>query len=52
MRENQEICHRCIQNVKHVILWPEKENNYFSTYPPPTLIHLSHSFTSASKPEV
>jgi hypothetical protein len=25
-------------------------NIYFSTYPPPTLIHLSHRFTSASKP--
>jgi hypothetical protein len=23
---------------------------YFSTYPPPTLIHLSYRFTSASKP--
>jgi hypothetical protein len=29
----------------------ELENNmYFSTYPPPTLIHLSNRFTSASKP--
>jgi hypothetical protein len=26
------------------------KNIYFSTYPPPTLIHLSHRFTSASKP--
>jgi hypothetical protein len=25
------------------------ENIYFSTYPPTTLIHLSHRFTSASK---
>jgi hypothetical protein len=27
-----------------------RKNIYFSTYPPPTLIHLSHRFTSASKP--
>jgi hypothetical protein len=26
------------------------KNTYFSTYPPPTLIHLTHRFTSASKP--
>jgi hypothetical protein len=26
------------------------KNIYFSTYPPPTLIHLPHRFTSASKP--
>jgi hypothetical protein len=26
------------------------KNVHFSTYPPPTLIHLSHHFTSASKP--
>jgi hypothetical protein len=26
------------------------KNIYFSTYPPSTLIHLSHRFTSASKP--
>jgi hypothetical protein len=30
--------------------WGEKTPIYFSTYPPPTLIHLSHHFTSASKP--
>jgi hypothetical protein len=27
-----------------------EKNIYISTYPPPTLIHLSHRFTSASKP--
>jgi hypothetical protein len=32
-----------------VILAPGR-NIYFSTYPRPTLIHLSHCFTSASKP--
>jgi hypothetical protein len=37
-----------IEHIKHVIFEPE--NTYFSTYPPPTLIHLSHRFTSASKP--
>jgi hypothetical protein len=37
-------------NVKHVIFKPE-ENIYFSTYPPPTLIHLSHPFTSSSTPQ-
>jgi hypothetical protein len=26
------------------------QKNYFSTYPPPTLMHLSHRFTIASKP--
>jgi hypothetical protein len=31
-----------------VIFEPVK-NIYFSTYPPPTSIHLSHHFTSASK---
>jgi hypothetical protein len=36
--------------VKHVIFEPGKENVYFSTYPPPTLLHLSHHFTSALKP--
>jgi hypothetical protein len=28
------------------------KNIYFSTYPPPTLTHLSNHFTSASKPAV
>jgi hypothetical protein len=32
-----------------VIFEPGK-NVYFSTYPPPTLLHLSHLFTSAWKP--
>jgi hypothetical protein len=27
-----------------------KKNIYLSTYPPQTLIHLPHRFTSASKP--
>jgi hypothetical protein len=27
-----------------------EKNIYFSTYPPPTLIHLSYHFVSASKP--
>jgi hypothetical protein len=27
-----------------------EENIYFSTYPPPALINLSHRFTIASKP--
>jgi hypothetical protein len=26
------------------------EKKYFSKYPPPTLVHVSHRFTSASKP--
>jgi hypothetical protein len=30
----------------------KKNNIYFSTYPPPALIHLSRRFTSASKPAV
>jgi hypothetical protein len=33
---------------KKVIFEPGK-NFYFSTYPPPTMIHLSHRFTCASK---
>jgi hypothetical protein len=41
--------HKWIQNAKHVTFEPEKDI-YFSTYPPPTLIHLSHRFISASKP--
>jgi hypothetical protein len=36
-------------DIEHVIFEPRK-NIYFSTYPPPTLIHLSHCFTSESKP--
>jgi hypothetical protein len=32
-----------------MIFGPGK-NIYFSTYPPPALIHFSHRFTSASKP--
>jgi hypothetical protein len=35
--------------IKHVIFGLER-NIYFSTYPPPTLIHLFHGFTSVSKP--
>jgi hypothetical protein len=35
--------------IKYVIFEPGK-NIYFSTYPPPTLVHLSQCFTSASKP--
>jgi hypothetical protein len=27
-----------------------KKNIHFSTYPPPTMIHLSHRFTKKSKP--
>jgi hypothetical protein len=37
-------------DVKHIIFEHEK-NVYFSTHPPPTLIHLSHRFTSASNPQ-
>jgi hypothetical protein len=33
-----------------VIFEPGKKNVYFSTCPPPTLIHLFHRFTSESKP--
>jgi hypothetical protein len=33
-----------------MILATGKKNIYFSTYPPSTLIHLSHCFPSASKP--
>jgi hypothetical protein len=36
-------------NVKHVIFEPGK-NIYFLTYPPSTLVHMPHRFTSASKP--
>jgi hypothetical protein len=32
------------------VIFETGENIYFSTYPPPTLIHLAHRFTSASKP--
>jgi hypothetical protein len=36
---------------KNVIFEPGKKKNiYFSTYPLPTLIHLSRRFTSALKP--
>jgi hypothetical protein len=48
-RESYHIGHKWIQNVKHVIFEPGR-SNYFSTYPPSTLIHLSHRFTSSSKP--
>jgi hypothetical protein len=37
------------KNIKHVIFEPGK-NIYFSTYPPPTLIHMAHRFTSALRP--
>jgi hypothetical protein len=37
------------KNVKHVI-FEYGNNSYFSTYPPSTLIHSSHPFTSALKP--
>jgi hypothetical protein len=37
-RESQQIGHKWIQNVKHVIFEPERDI-YFSIYPPPTLIH-------------
>jgi hypothetical protein len=36
-------------NRKYVAFELEKKI-YFSTYPPLTLIHFSHRFTSASKP--
>jgi hypothetical protein len=36
-------CKTCV-----ILIW--EKNVYFSTYPPPTLIHLSHRFTGASKP--
>jgi hypothetical protein len=48
-RKSQKIGHKWIWNIKHVIFEPWK-NIYFSTYPPPILIHFSHRFTSASKP--
>jgi hypothetical protein len=32
------------------VVFKPGRNIHFSTYPPPTLIHLSHRFTSASKP--
>jgi hypothetical protein len=32
------------------VLFKPGENIYFLTYPPPTLKHLSHRFTSESKP--
>jgi hypothetical protein len=35
-------------NVKNAILEPGK-NTHFSIYPPPTLMHFSHCFTSALK---
>jgi hypothetical protein len=38
-------------NIKFKTHEPGKQNIYFSTYPPPTLIHLSYHFTSVSKPE-
>jgi hypothetical protein len=31
------------------VIFQHGRNVYFSTYPPPTLIHTSHRFTSASK---
>jgi hypothetical protein len=31
------------------MIFETDEKKYFSTYPPPTLIHLSHRFTRASK---
>jgi hypothetical protein len=34
------------------IIFERGRNIYFSAYPPPTLIHLSHRFSSASKPAV
>jgi hypothetical protein len=36
-------------DIKHAIFEPGK-SIYFSTYPPPTFIHMSHHFTSALKP--
>jgi hypothetical protein len=44
-----ESVNRSQMDIKHVIFQHGK-SIYFSTYPPPTLIHLSHRFTSASKP--
>jgi hypothetical protein len=38
-----------VTNVKHEI-FERGKNIYFSTYPPSTLIHLSHCFISKSKP--
>jgi hypothetical protein len=35
-------------NINYVIFEPGK-NIHFSTYPPPTLIHLSHRFINALK---
>jgi hypothetical protein len=39
-------------NVRHVTFEPGGKNIYFSTYPPPTLTHLSYRFISVSKPAI
>jgi hypothetical protein len=41
-----ESVNRSQMDIKHVIFEPGK-NIYFLTYPPSTLIHLSHHFTGA-----
>jgi hypothetical protein len=43
------VSNRSQMDIKHVIVEPGK-NFYFSSYPPSTLIRLSHHFTSALKP--
>jgi hypothetical protein len=47
MWESQQIGHKWIQ---YFVIFKPGKNIYFLAYPPPTLIHLPHRFTSASKP--
>jgi hypothetical protein len=44
----REPVNRSQMDIKHVMYEPGEM--YFSTYPPPTMIHLSQHFPSASKP--
>jgi hypothetical protein len=45
-----ESVNRSQMDIKRRTYDTQTWKKHFSTYPPPTLIHFSHRFTSASKP--
>jgi hypothetical protein len=49
-RHTRESINRPLMDIQDVNMWNLIKNIYFSTYPSPTLTHLSHRFTSVSKP--